>query len=86
MSSRVQRDVMTPAGKLGLMVANTAGFGPAVHTIKDGSPMEGLIFVNDIIIAINGIDTREWKAEQVTKLMKETAENERKITVLSSHR
>lgn len=86
MSGRVQRDVMTPAGKLGLMVANTAGFGPAVHTIKEGSPMEGLIFVNDIIIAINGIDTREWKAEQVTKLMKETVEHERKITVLSSHR
>mmetsp|Transcript_29013 Transcript_29013/g.60365 ORF Transcript_29013/g.60365 Transcript_29013/m.60365 type:complete len:950 (+) Transcript_29013:337-3186(+) len=85
-SGRVQRDVMAPAGKLGLMVANTAGFGPAVHTIKEGSPMEGLIFVNDIIIAINDIDTREWKAEQVTKLMKETVENERKITVLSSHR
>ena len=29
-NSRVRRDVMCPAGKLGIMVANTRGYGPAV--------------------------------------------------------
>jgi hypothetical protein len=29
-SSRVRRDVMCPSGKLGIMVANTRGYGPAV--------------------------------------------------------
>ena len=84
LNSRVRRDVMAPPGKLGIMVANTAGFGPAVHTMRDGSPMEGLIFVNDIIIAINGVNTREYTATQITQMMKDTVDEERTITVLSS--
>lgn len=108
LNSRVRRDLVAPAGKLGIMVANTAGFvsvfdmneynihifchtqqlsqGPAVHTMREGSPMEGLIFVNDIIIAINDINTRDFTATQITKMMKETVDQERKITVLSSVR
>ena len=48
--------------------------------------MEGLIFVNDIIIAINGINTRNFSATQITQIMTETIDQERKITVLSSVR
>jgi hypothetical protein len=85
-SQRVQRDVLAPAGKLGILIANTTKYGPAVHTIRPGSPMEGLMFVNDIIVSIDDVDTREYTAEQITKLMKETVREERKITVLSAHR
>lgn len=80
---RVRRDLRAPAGKLGIMVANTASHGPAVHTVRPGSAMEGVIFENDIIVAVNGIDTREYTAEQITRVMKETASEERTITVLS---
>lgn len=73
-------------GKLGVLVANTTGFGPAVHTVKPGSPMEGLIFVNDIIVAVNDINTQKSTAEHITQLMKETGDKERKITVLSAQR
>jgi len=86
LNNRVRRDVMAPSGKLGIMVANTAGYGPAVHTIRPGSPMEGLVFVDDIIIAVNNINTREYTAEQITQIMKDTVGQERKITVLSAHR
>jgi C-terminal processing protease CtpA/Prc len=54
--------------------------------MREGSPMEGLIFVNDIIIAINDVNTREYTATQITQMMKETVGQERKITVLSSVR
>jgi C-terminal processing protease CtpA/Prc len=57
-----------------------------VHTIRPGSPMEGLVFVDDIIIAVNNINTREYTAEQITQIMKDTVGQERKITVLSAHR
>lgn len=77
---------MAPAGKLGIMVANTTGYGPAIHTIRPGSPMEGLVYVNDIIVAVNDVDTRRYTAEEITKVMKTTVKDERKITVLSSHR
>ncbi len=57
-----------------------------MHTIRPGSPMEGLVFVDDIIIAVNNINTREYTAEQITQIMKDTVGQERKITVLSAHR
>ena len=65
---------------------NQLSQGPAVHTMREGSPMEGLIFVNDVIIAIDGINTRDFTATQITNMMKETIDQERKITVLSSVR
>ena len=70
------------------MVANTraAGHGPAVHTIRPGSPVEGLVHANDVIVAVNEVDTRAFTAEEMTRTMRETAGGERKITVLSAHR
>lgn len=84
--NRVRRDVMTPPGKLGIMVANTKSHGPAVHTIRPGSVMEGLVYVNDIIVSVNDVDTSTYTAEQITQVMKDTVGGGRKITVLSAHR
>ena len=47
--------------------------------MRDGSPMEGLVFVNDIILAINDVNTREFTATQITHMMKDTVNEERKI-------
>lgn len=86
MSSRVQRDVMAPPGKLRILIANTQGYGPAIHTIKPNSPVEGLLFVGDIIVAVNDTSTRKSKADEITRLLKVTVREERKITVLSLRR
>ena len=86
MSSRVQRDVMCPPGKLRILIANTQGYGPAIHTIKPNSPVEGLLFVGDIIIAVNDTNTRKSKADEITRLLRVTVREERKITVLSLRR
>mmetsp|Transcript_36406 Transcript_36406/g.76681 ORF Transcript_36406/g.76681 Transcript_36406/m.76681 type:complete len:879 (+) Transcript_36406:214-2850(+) len=85
-SRRIQKEIMAPSGKLGIMVANTtnAHLGPAVHTVRPGSPMEGLVHVNDIIVAVNDVDTRMYTAEDITRVMKETVGEERKITVLTA--
>ena len=70
------------------MVANTTkpGHGPAVHTIGPGSPMEGFVYVNDIIVGVNDVDTRKFTAEEITQVMKDSAGEGRKIIVLSAHR
>jgi len=86
MSSRVQRDVMCPPGKLRILIANTQGYGPAIHTIKPNSPVEGLLFVGDIIVAVNDTNTRNSRADEITRLLKVTVREERKITVLSLRR
>lgn len=83
--TRIRRDIVAPSGKLGIMVANTTtGYGPAVHTLRPGSPMEGLIYVNDIIVGVNDVDTRKYSAGQITQVMKDTVGEERKISVLST--
>jgi len=82
-----QRIIVAPPGKLGLVVGNTIQndrVGPAVHTVREGSPLEGLIYVKDVIVAINDVDTSKYTAGQLTKLMAETSEQERRITVQST--
>jgi hypothetical protein len=81
MSSIVCRDCYAPPGKLHIVIHSTKD-GPAVHTVKEGSSLEGHIFPGDLIISVDNIDTRSYTAEQVMKLMASKGNQERKITVL----
>ena len=79
--SIVCRDCFAPPGKLKIVIHSTKD-GPAVHTVKDGSSLEGHIFPGDLIISVDNIDTRTFSAEQVMKMMTARTRFERKITVL----
>ena len=82
-----QRVIEAPRGRLGIVVANTilnGRVGPAVHTVREGSPLEGLMHVNDVIVAINDVDTSKYTVGQLTKLMASTSDQERRITVQST--
>lgn len=75
------RDCFAPPGKLKIVIHSTKD-GPAVHTVKDGSSLKGHIFPGDLIISVDGVDTRSYTAEQVMKMMTARSKYERKITVL----
>jgi len=75
------RDYYAPPGKLH-MVVRTSKDGPSVHSIRKGSSLEGKLFPNDVIVAIDNVDTRTFKAEEVIHALAAAADNERKITVL----
>jgi len=79
--SIVCRDCFAPPGKLKIVIHSTKD-GPAVHTVKKGSSLEGHIFPGDLIISVDNVDTRSYTAEQVMKLMTAKTRSERKITVL----
>lgn len=81
MSSIVCRDCYAPPGKLHIVIHSTKD-GPAVHTVKQGSSLEGHIFPGDLIISVDNVDTRSFSAEQVMKMMASKSASERKITVL----
>lgn len=81
MSSIVCRDCFAPPGKLHIVIHSTKD-GPAVHTVKEGSSLEGHIFPGDLIISVDNVDTRSFTAEQVMKMMASKGDKERKITVL----
>lgn len=75
------RDCYAPPGKLKIIIHSTKD-GPAVHTVKKGSSLEGHVFSGDLIISVDNVDTRSFSAEQVMKIMTAKTRFERKITVL----
>jgi hypothetical protein len=75
------RDVLAPPGKLQIIIRSTKD-GPAILHVKPGSVLNGQIFAGDLIVSVNDIDTRTFDAEGVMKLMANSSNVERKITVL----
>ena len=79
--SIVCRDCYAPPGKL-YIVIHTTKDGPAVHSIREGSALEGHLFPEDLIVAVDDVDTRSFPAEEVIKMLSDKMDSERKITVL----
>jgi hypothetical protein len=76
-------DVYAPSGPIGIVV-DTSKEGPSVHSLKSTSPMMGLISPGDLIVALDGEDTRKMSAAALTRLMaKKSRQKERKITLYS---
>ena len=72
-----------PSGPIGIVV-DTSKEGPLVHSLKSTSPMMGLISPGDLIVALDGEDTRKMLAAALTRLMaKKSRQKERKITLYS---
>merc|ERR1712238_594469 len=75
--------VYAPSGQIGIVVDTSPG-GPSVHSLKATSPMLGLITPGDLIVALDGEDTRSLSAAALTRLMaKKSRQKERKIMMYS---
>ena len=84
-NDRVKRSCIAPPGKLGVFI-DTTKCGPVIHNVKESSPMFGMLFTGDQIVAIDDRDVRSMTAAAVTKIMTKRAGYNRKITVLSDNR
>lgn len=60
--------VFAPPGKVGVAIDVVDG-NPTVHKIRRGSPLEGILKPNDLVIAIDDVDTTRMSAADVTHLM-----------------
>lgn len=76
----VQRSVKAPPGKLGVAL-NVTPEGPTVRHIKDQSPMEGLLFVGDVILEINEHVTKHMTTSAIYKILEETRGVQRWMTI-----
>jgi hypothetical protein len=77
------RVVVAPPGKLGIIIDTTIE-GPVVHKINAGSALEGQLLPGEIIVAIDGVNTRAMSASAITGLMVQTANKQRNLTVASN--
>ncbi len=74
-----KQNVFAPPGKVGVAIDVING-QPVVHKIKRGSPLEGKLQPNDIVVAIDDVDTTCMSAADVTHLMVKRMNYQRKIT------
>lgn len=79
--SKARHVVAAPSGKLGIITENGAK-GVTVHSLKDDSPMKGLLFPGDLIEALDELDISTLSSASLTELMISRSGRERKITVL----
>jgi hypothetical protein len=79
---KVRREVFAPRGKLGIITEDSAA-GVIVHSLREDSPLEGLLFPGDLIEALDSMDISHLSSSSLTKLMISKSNYERKITVLS---
>lgn len=75
------RTVLIPPGKVGA-VLHTSPLGPSIKTIKPTSPIYDQIAVGDVVVEVDGIDTTSARAKEVTMMLINGAEGERRIVVL----
>jgi len=80
---RFQRSCFAPPGKLGVIIDTTKS-GPIIHELKASSPLKGLLYKGDRIIAVDDLDVRSMTASTLTRLMARKMDRTRKITVISA--
>jgi hypothetical protein len=74
-------DVFAPPGPLGIII-DTTEEGPMIHSLKPTSQLLGLVDPGDLIVGLDGVDTRNMTAATFTRLMAKRSQGERKITLL----
>eukprot|EP00804_Cyclotella_cryptica_P011712 CCRYP_011318-RA/>CCRYP_011318-RA protein AED:0.07 eAED:0.07 QI:103/1/1/1/1/1/2/230/1260 len=74
-------DVNAPPGPLGIIIDTTPD-GPMIHSLKPTSQLLGLVNPGDLIVGLDGVDTRNMTAATFTRLMAKRSQGERKITLL----
>jgi len=74
------RKVIAPPGKLGIVV-DSAEAGPTVFKIKDFSPLKGVLFEGDILLAIDDVNTKGMSAAEISAVMAKKGGAKRTLTV-----
>ncbi len=75
--------VLVPPGKLGIVLDDKDGSGPAIHAIKSTSPLFGRVQVGDYIINLNDERISHLAPYDISRLISEKSDEDR---ILEFHR
>ena len=67
-----------PPGKLGVSIDTLDGVA-VIHKIRQGSPLEGILYPNDVIVAIDEVDTSSMSSSAISSLLAKRMGDTRKI-------
>ena len=79
-NNKFQRDFYAPPGKLGILLGKNDCDKNTVHKIISSSPLEGILFTGDKIIAIDDIDLENKTCQEIIEIMNESMMKKCKIT------
>lgn len=74
-------DIFAPPGPLGIII-DTTPEGPMIHSLKPTSQLAGMVSPGDLIVGLDGVDTRNMTAATFTRLMAKRSHGERQMTLL----
>ena len=74
-------NINAPPGPLGIII-DTTSEGPMIHSLKPTSQLLGLVDSGDVIVGLDGVDTRNMTAATFTRLMAKRSQGERTITMI----
>ena len=71
-------DVYAPPGPLGIII-DTTPEGPMIHSLKPTSQLLGLVNPGDLMVGLDGVDTRNMTAATFTRLMVKQSQGDQKL-------
>eukprot|EP00804_Cyclotella_cryptica_P000300 CCRYP_010233-RA/>CCRYP_010233-RA protein AED:0.20 eAED:0.20 QI:1126/1/1/1/1/1/5/120/1388 len=79
-------DLDIPPGRLGLTLVRSDAVWPFIHIIDEDSVVSGLVRVGDLLVSYEGRDVRAINPEDITNIMNEVCDHNRRITLLRGGR
>lgn len=80
-------ELVAPPGKLGLVIDTPAGAAtPVVHAVKDTCPLRGSLRVDDALVAVDGVDVRDYSPAEVSRLIGRNSDRARRLTLVRTTR
>lgn len=77
--------VVAPPGKLGVILANRKdGSGTVISEVRPTSALNGSLLPGDKLVAVDGQDVTGMVVSDITRIMKKHADQERRLTVITS--
>lgn len=75
--------VVAPPGRLGIVVDNPRGALPAVHAIKESSPLHGEVRVGDLVLAVDNEDCAGMSAHTLSAFLNSRSQNPARTLLLA---
>jgi PDZ domain len=79
-----KKTITLPIGELGIGIVTNIVAGPTISEVEITSPIQGIVNVGDIIISVNGTDTRCLSGVSVARILIESCNVQDRSMILKT--
>jgi PDZ domain len=74
--------IVAPSGKLGINIESTPDIGPRIKMVHNNSPLLNRIYVGDLIVSVDGQNTKNQNSKMIADYLSMNATNEERVIVV----